>query len=60
VALVSATACGFVVANIYYYQPSRQEGHLTRSQSSTVVVITLIGPHVATGRDFQSPSLQFS
>jgi hypothetical protein len=44
---IVAAARGFVLANIYYNQPSRQEGHLTRSQSSTVVVICLIGQHVA-------------
>ena len=32
---VVAAARGFVVANFYYNQPSRQEGHLMRSQSST-------------------------
>src|ERR1700738_4638714 len=34
VIFIVAAACGFVVANIYCNQPSRQEGHPMRSQAS--------------------------
>jgi hypothetical protein len=58
VTLVMSAACSFVDANIYYNQPSRQEGHQMRPQAWTWRRRYLLDRPASrrSGRDFQSPS----
>ena len=58
VTLVMSAACSFVDANIYYNQPSRQEGHQMRPQAWTWRRRHLLDQPACgrSGRDFQNPS----